>query len=801
MRPSHRAVGTTRILAGIIRVTVSIAINWAVAQIERASQPTFFLDNSTQKNKCEQNSTNRKVFRPMSFICFVILTALAACTAIGASVSERPSDRQLRDAFFGGVGEIRQKKRSTSGLLQLGDVELMPCIGLGLFCVNLTVPLTHSDPDGEKISVAFIVRPSLRPQQRYGRKAFVFIAGGPGTVVHSIMPFLLTAYGGLGVMKTHDFIVMEQRGIGWSCGLGCPQSLASMYLGQSLSSRSVDQFAAATEKYAEDCIAEIANDPFQQLFSDTCIVGSPLSPSQQRAKVARHIGTREAIRDLQAFLSSCKFSKVALSGVSYGAMFQQAFAATFPEKVELLVVDSGSNTIVSPQEYNSNYRLGRQALWARLGTLCAEHPQCRLDLCDSVDPDQRDSCLDSGATAARMFFTGALRVFDPLQEQRAVDLPFVAIDPLTFEPVQGVARKAFHSLPAHTSNVVQSHLKGRAALVRRVLSAIRGDLLPLVRGLYSNFGVTIDPRTDSINRFLFTKALNGAAAADLIIGGDYLFRDSPGRSTVREMAAQHLRSLGKHIDSFAGVAGPGYLTSAMAFADLDGPAYSASAQNESALASPGWHSYPIFILQSSIDAQIPQTFGAQLFDKYSATGPTFRVMIKDAGHGVVGAEAYYGWLESGIRCANDAIDRMLMGDLTAASADRTVACEVVQKLPGYLPLAPVTVATAADAAKFTLLEWLSLPELIFGTHFAAGCTNGGNVAWMQLNKTATAAWFSACSFFPGWHVDASAIVLRRSQVEIRERGFAEMQARVSSGSTEVAITVVKDPVAGKLMAV
>lgn len=723
-----------------------------------------------------------------------------------------PSEREIVTSFLTPKTPIQSQsvpRRTRTEGINIGSLSVVPCdaqqVGYpGLYCINMTVPVTHSQPHGEKFTVAFIIKLSNQPQTPGQRKAFVYVEGGPGTIIHHLMDSYLKAYGRFDLLDTHDFIMMDQRGMGWSCGMGCIQSMIDMYI-NSVNTDTIDAYATAMDQYVTDCMNEIATDPFQWVFSDTCIIDSTQSPGEQRAKVAKHLQTHEAIRDLEHFFAQGGYSKVTLFGASYGTTFVQAYAGTFPSRIENLVLDGTLNTRLSPTQQADNYRISRQLVWSRLGTLCAQDPECRQDLCNSVSPANYQSCMAHVSTASTLFYESAKKIFDPQQDEKQVMLPYITLDE-EFNPVPGMTIVPFRPLIEHTFTIIKSNPKSRAVMVRAVIAGMRGDYLPLVKIVYAFFGVLVDPGTNQINKYLFSQAKNGIGVLDIVGGGDYLYRTqrtphpplTPGQLTL-----QYLHSLGDHLDSFTGIPGQGYLTTGVGFSDPNQPVYSVVAQNTSYLPSPGWHrNYPIILLHSTTDAKVPSTYAPQLLARYSLSGPTHLLLVSDAGHCVYADNYYYGWTDPCVAETEEIVNEMISHQNFSATRNplHTHICNYESVLPGYLSLPPLSpLTTPQDIAKYTLLEFLANPEYDAGTHFATICNYGGTVMWQAMNATATGAVFTGCSYFPGWTVDGMGMIYTSTEVEVREKGYVEMQVMVTDpNGITTGLIVIRDPTTGMI---
>lgn len=166
----------------------------------------------------------------------------------------------------------------------IGQLNLVPCdpsvIGIdGFHCVNLTVPVDHRNQSGYHIPVSFFIKLAPHPPTTGGRKAIILILGGPGTVIHHRINNYYPILNRYSLTHDHDIIFMEQRCMGWSCGVGCVQSFVDSKL-LPLNPDNKEDFAIQMGRLREECDLEILNGQYQSFNGQCMIDGGDLTDPQ-----------------------------------------------------------------------------------------------------------------------------------------------------------------------------------------------------------------------------------------------------------------------------------------------------------------------------------------------------------------------------------------------------------------------------------------------------------------------------------------------------------------------------------------
>jgi pimeloyl-ACP methyl ester carboxylesterase len=170
---------------------------------------------------------------------------------------------------------------------------LQPCGRHGGRCGTLVRPLDATGRVAGTVSVAFEVYPAT------GRREGTLVAteGGPGYPATASRDAYLALLGPL--RRTHDLVLMDNRGTGRSGALACT---------------AIDHAARLTPEGIGSCGRELGS----------------------RAAL---YGTAAAADDLDAILASLGAGPVDLYGDSYGTFFAQVFALRHPDRLRSLVLD------------------------------------------------------------------------------------------------------------------------------------------------------------------------------------------------------------------------------------------------------------------------------------------------------------------------------------------------------------------------------------------------------------------------------------------------------------------------------
>jgi pimeloyl-ACP methyl ester carboxylesterase len=181
--------------------------------------------------------------------------------------------------------------------LTLGAVTLDPCDDLtGAWCGSIEVPVIHSDPDSDTLTVGFELYPR-RTTTAPSAGTIAAIEGGPGYSSTGARDAYLALFDP--VLDDHDLLLVDTRGTGRSTPVDCTAL------------QSGDPTIAAVNECAATLGA--ARDEY---------------------------GAAAAADDLGAVMDALGAGHIDLYGDSYGTVIAQAFAARHGDKLRSLVLDS-----------------------------------------------------------------------------------------------------------------------------------------------------------------------------------------------------------------------------------------------------------------------------------------------------------------------------------------------------------------------------------------------------------------------------------------------------------------------------
>ena len=192
--------------------------------------------------------------------------------------------------------------------LGLSDCRLhAPGAGAGIAarCGRWSVPEDYAAPGGRRLELNVAVVPTLGT--RRGEPLFV-LAGGPGQAATSFYAAVAPAFAL--VARTHDIVLVDQRGTGGSHRLACrfPDDLTLSRTG-----------LAELEGLSRACLASLDARP-------------------------AHYTTSVAVRDLDAVRQALGYGRISLYGASYGTRVAQHYLRRFPGTVTAVILDG----IVAP---------------------------------------------------------------------------------------------------------------------------------------------------------------------------------------------------------------------------------------------------------------------------------------------------------------------------------------------------------------------------------------------------------------------------------------------------------------------
>ena len=201
--------------------------------------------------------------------------------------------------------------RAADEARERGGAVLKPCrldgVDTSALCGSVRRPLDPAAPDGPVIDVHFAVLPALARQRK--PDPVFFLAGGPG---QSAIGLAGTVRGLLGRLNARrDLVVVDQRGVGRSAALDCPQESERRPL--------AEQFdPARARERMQACLEHLRTLPHGDL---------------------RQYTTTRAMQDLDAVRATLGAERINVVGASYGTRAALEYQRQFPQRVRRVVLD------------------------------------------------------------------------------------------------------------------------------------------------------------------------------------------------------------------------------------------------------------------------------------------------------------------------------------------------------------------------------------------------------------------------------------------------------------------------------
>jgi len=378
-----------------------------------------------------------------------LLGAATSCRAAEPRPAPAPATAERADGWAATAGPTTMPSPSTpaaratttrDALERLGGV---PCLDSDYTCIRLTVPRDHVAPDGGATAeVVFGVLPAGGER----RGLLVTAVGGPGVSGLAVAQSYTEALDPE-LLEIFDLVFFDQRGVGRSGGVACPEAAAAYYRAPWLGDTPAEEAAtmAAARAFARDCALEVGDD-----------------------EALAFAGTEQAVADLEAFRAAMGEEQLWLYGESYGTQLVQTYAARYGEHVAGMILDAPVDMALSMTEFLAEQARAHEALLVATLSACDADPGCAAD----VGGD-------------------ALAAFDRLAEavRRA---PTGFSFPL---PDGGRAERTLSAADVETATAGNlAGPVGRQLVQRAVAAAQRGDLVPFARLLYDY--LLLDPATE-----------------------------------------------------------------------------------------------------------------------------------------------------------------------------------------------------------------------------------------------------------------------------------------------------------------
>ncbi len=220
-------------------------------------------------------------------------------------------------------------------------------------CATIKVPIDYDDPAGESTELSVKVIPATGGAAK--RSIFVN-PGGPGGDATDYADTMATEFGSE-VRKTYDIVGVDPRGVGDSSPLQC---------------MSDDDFSAFTNVDPDpDDAAEIA-----ALRKSVVDLGTACE--REGGKLAAHVSTEEAARDMDVVRGLLGRTKMDWFGASYGTQLGATYATLFPQTVGRMVLDGAVDPALGAIDSGLGQTTGFQRALEAFTDDCVKSSDCPL---------------------------------------------------------------------------------------------------------------------------------------------------------------------------------------------------------------------------------------------------------------------------------------------------------------------------------------------------------------------------------------------------------------------------------------
>jgi pimeloyl-ACP methyl ester carboxylesterase len=232
-------------------------------------------------------------------------------------------------------------------------------------CARLEVPLDYNNPDGRTAQIAVLRIPATGTPIG----SLLVNPGGPGFPGTSHAVLIATTLGEHPITKQFDLIGFDPRGVGASTpALDCLTD----------AERDADVILSNLNSGAE----AYTEDETRQLY-EQCAERSG------GEDVLAHVGTRDAVRDMDILRAVLGDEQLNFFGQSYGTRLGAVYAETFPQNVRAMVLDSAMDPTTGTTERRLVQLEGFQRAFESMAAFCAQSPDCPL----GTDPQQATAAV------------------------------------------------------------------------------------------------------------------------------------------------------------------------------------------------------------------------------------------------------------------------------------------------------------------------------------------------------------------------------------------------------------------------
>ena len=557
------------------------------------------------------------------------------------------------------------------------------------------MPLDHFNPaDTRTIPVTFAVLPASGKR----KGMFVVATGGPGTAGVSLADSYTSGYNG-NIPKRFDIVFFDQRGVGLSGGLACPQAAVQYYQADASTDTAAHRqaFADASKTFAQDCVAEMSNP-----------------------ELLPYLGTAQAVEDLEAFRQIMGDNQFWLYGESYGTQYAQTYAAKYNTHLAGLILDATVDLTLSGFDFYAQQAQGFS------DTLTAS-----LEACNS-DP----VCLDQVGSNLMHFYPQLHQVTDDVVKAYDYGASTLAKRAVTYHfplPGGGFADRQFTLADLEVTASGQMYTEGDRMMFNRALASASAynDATPLARLLYLSLGV--DPQTLEV----IPDPLIQMPSSMRVECQDYGY---PG-STTQEKVKNYFAAGDQVVPSIPRLG-------SIFYGDMPCMFWPGATDNLTRPEPLTAEGVPTLVLGATADPATPLNNGINVYQRLENG-----YLITTQG----GAHVTFGW---GNACPDNLVTNFLVKDKLPAQRETTCAGVTAEE---YVPISPVDAAdfsSLLDALSATETEIDYLPEYYYWdgyTTTSTGCPLGGVLTFAPSGAN-YAYTLQDCSFAQGFTMSGGGTV-------------------------------------------
>lgn len=240
--------------------------------------------------------------------------------------------------------------------------------GGGLQCATVEVPVDWSQPDRDRLGLAVARHPATDPSRKVG--SLLVNPGGPGASGVAWLRGGVQAVVSDAVEQRYDVVAFDPRGTGSSQPVQC------------LSDAEFDAYRAdPADPTTPTGLAEETSEAEQ--FAQGCEVDAGL--------LLGHLGTADAVRDLDVLRAAVGSERLDYLGKSYGTLLGAEYAGRFPHRVGRLVLDGALDPASSATDVDLVQAEGLEQSLRAYAQACSQRSGCDLgSTADAVVQQVRD---------------------------------------------------------------------------------------------------------------------------------------------------------------------------------------------------------------------------------------------------------------------------------------------------------------------------------------------------------------------------------------------------------------------------